>query len=58
MVLLKAGYSGPEELSQGRLRTDHSDELFPGPCTPALRAYTETVREQDLLLSWDNLTVG
>lgn len=58
MVLLKAGYSGPEELSQGRLCTDHSDELFPGPCAPALRAHTETGREQDLLLSWDNLTVG
>lgn len=48
---MKASYSGPEELSQGRLHTDHSDELFPQALM--LRAYTEIAGEQDLLLSWE-----
>lgn len=56
VVLMKASYSGPEELSQGRLHTDHSDELFPQALM--LRAYTEIAGEQDLLLSWEKWAIG
>lgn len=44
LPLLQVGYCVPEEMSQGRLHTDHSAELFPRPCTPVLRAHTGIAR--------------
>lgn len=58
LVLLGAGYSGPEVLSQGSLCTNRSDELFSGPCTPMLRTHARTDREQNLELPRDNWAVG